>query len=294
MMVSMELHVAEMWTVDASDCLSIAQARGLLDQYPDKNVPKLTAPEGLLVVIRLKKFRDDEGEEMRALIEVEKVNESPLKMKSKTKEEDDEEDDDDEEEEKDTRYETKKNKYSLPDSTADHIRASMMFNPLKRSLSPFCTTHSSSYQIEPECIAIFAPIGSRVSSALSSALVTWRAALQAQGVPEHKGAGRRPTNGNTPSKAHTLSSQGADGDEGESDGSLPLGILRAFVTAIDTYSVADTTGQGSSLSFGLSREGSKGLEDLIFDESIPVSSGTIIAAAAGLRGVPGTGFLSMR
>ena len=82
----------------------------------------------------------------------------------------------------------------------------------------------------------------------------------------------------------------------EEDGMIPLGILRAFVTAIDMYSLGNCTSQGLNLSVRSRRETTSGfeLENILFDENIPVSSLTLIAAASMLNGLPGNGFLVMR
>ena len=94
----------------------------------------------------------------------------------------------------------------------------------------------------------------------------------------------------------TATAKGKNNSNSEYDGSLPIGILRAFIAAIDTYSIADCTGQGLGLSFGLNRDRdiSGGLRDMIFDESIPVTANMIQPAAMKLCGLPGTGFLAMR
>ena len=64
----MEHHVAEMWTIDASDCLSIARDRGYLGLQLSKDLPELTSPKGLLVIIKLKSTKDFEI--MRKLVEI--------------------------------------------------------------------------------------------------------------------------------------------------------------------------------------------------------------------------------
>ena len=326
-MISIEQHVLEMWTVDPTDSLSIAQSKGLLPRSPDKNLPDLCAPEGLLVVLRLRKFEDFESEIEEKEEEEEVVLSKGRKVESgsgpkfgdsKRRDEDDDggdrkgnhdnDEEEEEEEEDESKYKKKTNKYTVTDNTAESIRKSMMFNPLKRSLSPFCTTSTSTslqdtssssstlsaYSLEPECIAIFAPIGSRVSAALSSALVSWRATLRAQDKPEHRGGGGG--RGSAATATATATAKGKNNSNSEYDGSLPIGILRAFIAAIDTYSIADCTGQGSGLSFGLNRDRdiSGGLRDMIFDESIAVTANMIQPAAMKLCGLPGTGFLAMR
>ena len=173
-----------------------------------------------------------------------------------------------------------------------------------------------SYSIDPTCIGIFAPIGSKVSAALTNALVTWRACLRSKNIPEHRGGGgsivlgKSISNRGYGSKKTSIDkkneekrkAENEERDEGkeeegkEEDGLIPLGILRAYVTAIDTYSLANCTSQGLNLSLRSNGDISSGLglENMIFDESIPVSSLTMIAAASMLTGLPGMGFLVMR
>ena len=81
-----------------------------------------------------------------------------------------------------------------------------------------------------------------------------------------------------------------------------MGILRAFVMALDTWSIApaDTSGPGATWGLGgESRPTSTAqisMDDLLYEENIPVSSATLLAAAkqSTQDGVPASGFLAMR
>lgn len=164
------------------------------------------------------------------------------------------------------------------DTKTDCVLKSMMFNPLKRSLSPFCSPSSFTSTtdiIEPVCVAIFAPRGSKISALLRSPLMTWRSTLRSKGLPEHRGG------------------RGYGDVTGRVDGSVPSSILKAFVAAIDSYSIADCSSHGSGFGGGLESAGT-GLEDMLWDESAGASSGTICAAGRELSGLSGTGFLAMR
>lgn len=324
----MEQHVAEMWTIDPAECLAIAHANGLLLHNLDEDgyLPELSAPKGLLVIIRLKTSYDHEiNKKAEVDNEINKCVRSESQFDKYTHEDDDldSEEEEGEDDEETVRQDPSRTiKFSQNHGTEKLIRQSMMFNPLRHSLSPFCpdltlTSQSSvptpviapcptptalspgfSYSIEPTCIAIFAPTGSKVSAALTSALVTWRAALRSQDIPHHRGGGGSKTVDSSGGVA--IRSQGStrivgDKKEKEENGSIPLGILRAFIAAMDMYSIADSTSRGIGLSLGLSRDTSGGLGDIIYDESIAVPATTIVAAAAAnVSGIPGTGFLAMR
>ena len=306
MLICMEQHVAEMWTVDGSECLSLAQALGLV-QTASEEVPEPSVPEGLLVVLRLKQFEEVPlGEGM-----VEAGRQEGKENRSNEGKHDEEEED--EEEEEGGGYGKAR---VVDDVVVSSMRRAMMFNPLQRAMSNLCvgpvnssgsgsgsgsgsnSGSGSDSGSGSQCIALFAPMGTRVFAAISTALVSWRRALRAQDVPEHRGgAGKRPRGG-------------PGGPEGTPEGGLPVGILRAFVIALDAWSIApaDISGPGSMLGMGLggstgssglrlTSSGQMGMDDLVYDESVPVSCATILGAAAAAvarGGLPGSGFLAMR
>jgi hypothetical protein len=294
MTVCMELHVAEMWTVDAEDCLSLAYSKGFAKQTSlssfGNNLPEPSVPEGLLVILRLKQFdqSEEEGEETE--------KDSTYDNESDFKERDDDDDDDI------TDDRTSNSRKNNASKTEENLRKAMMFNPLKRSLPQFCNRNTNTNKnnnekksnnknyVEPQCIAFFVPTGSRAGAALGTALSSWRATLRSIGVPEHRGGGVKQNDFNFNNNNKVKYEDNVD------DGSVPSGILRAFVTAIDSWSIAeDESGQGS-LGFGSgdSSTGRFGLQNTVYDESIPISSDTILEAAKSLSNILGTGFLAMR
>ena len=253
----------------------MAQSRGFIRSSPSSSesefqgLPAPQAPDGLLIIIRLKKFED---------CECDTTIDSDVPSESKNDSEAERDDEDDDTDQDRRRGGSGRTSNATSDSKIDRARKSMMFNPLRRSLSPFCSSSSSSSMIdilEPVCVAIFAPRGSKISAALRSPLMTWRSVLHSKGLPEHRG-GR------------------GEGDvSGGDEGSVPSSVLKAFVATIDSYSIADCSSHGSGFGAGLESAGT-GLEDMIWDESTGASSGTIWAAGRELCGLPGTGFLAMR
>jgi hypothetical protein len=295
--VCMELHVAEMWTVDAQDCLSLAYSKGFGKSSSSRiNLPEPSVPEGLLVILRLKQFNQSEEEEEE---EEEKSDKDSMHGdESDFKEADDDNDDDT----NDNR--TNNSRKNNASNAEENLRKAMMFNPLKRSLSLFCNRNTnknlnknnienernnSSYK-EPHCIAFFVPTGSRASAALGTALPTWRATLRSIGVPEHRGGGVKQNDFNFNNINKLKKYEDVD------DGSVPSGILRALITAIDCWSIAEDESGPGSLGFGSgdSSNGRFGLQNTVYDESIPVSSDSVLKAAKTLSNILGTGFLSMR
>jgi hypothetical protein len=276
-LISFEHNVAEMWTIDASECLTIAQSRGFIrnplsgPESEFRDLPAPQAPDGLLIVMRLKEFQDCECDATTG-IDASSISEDESEA------DDDDADDDDDINVGRRGVGSGRARNTTSDSKMDHVRKSMMFNPLKRSLSPFCSPSSSRSTtdiLEPVCIGIFAPRGSKISAALRSPLMTWRSALRSKGLPEHRGGRSK-----------------VDVSEGET-GSVPSSVLKAFVAAIDSYSIADCSSHGSGFGVGPESAGT-GLEDMIWDESTGSTSGTVCAAGRELSGLPGTGFLAMR
>jgi hypothetical protein len=277
-LISFEHHVAELWTIDASECLTIAQSRGFIRNPPSgpeselRGLPAPQAPDGLLIIIRVNEFRDCECD---TTADIDASNTSQHESEA---EEDDNDDDDDDTNVGRRGGGSRRVKNTTSVTQIDRVRKSMMFNPLKRSLSPFCSPSSSSSTInifEPVCVAIFAPRGSKISAALGSPLLTWRSTLRSKGLPEHRG--RRGE---------------VDVSEGEA-GFVPSSVLKAFIAAIDSYSIADCSSNGSG--FGVSTDSAvTGMEDMIWDESTVATSSTVCAAGRKLSGLPGTGFLAMR
>jgi hypothetical protein len=292
MMICMEQHVAEMWTVDAADCLFLAESRGLTYRASSNpystSLPEIAAPDGLLVIFRLKIFEDDTGDKK-----------SEKKNTSYDNSEFDESKDGLEKED----FSSRRNN----DNSMNSMHETMMFNPLKRSLTSLCyNSHSSDKKItksnaskpsnpnpnpepsEPHYLAFFASSGSKSSAALSSALVTWRTALRSQGIPEHRGGGTM----------RTQYGQNGTNNSSDCDGCIPLSILKAFVTVIDAWSIAgDVSGVGLGAGESLGGLGkaftASGLGDMVYDESIPVSSEALLGASS-ISSIPGTGFLAMR
>jgi hypothetical protein len=288
----MELHVAEMWTVDAQDCLSLAYSKGFGKRSSSgNNLPEPSVPEGLLVIFRLKQFNQSEEEEETN--DKDSIHRDEIDLK---------EADDDDDTNDDRTNNSRRNNAS---SAEEDLRKAMMFNPLKRSLSLFCNRNTnknsnknnsenegnnSSYK-EPQCIAFFVPTGSRASAALGTALPTWRATLRSIGIPEHRGGGVKQNDFNFNNINKLKKYEG-----NVNDGSVPSGILRALITAIDCWSIAEDESGPGSLGFGLgdSSSGRFGLQNTVYDESIPVSSDSVLEAAKSLSNILGTGFLAMR
>ena len=288
MLFSMEHHVAEMWTIDASDCLSIAQSRGLIRapslwNLNTQDLPDPSVAEGYLLIFRLKSSDDFKMETTNSIInksyggEIEEKNvdskhysesnnvkgmHRSLKKTFINKDED-----------------------SDRDSDKDIIE-SMMFNPLKYSLSPLCGPSSgctSDDIIEPQYLAIFVQNGSQLAGMMSCALVTWRHTLRSLNIPQHKGEHKGEEG-----KGKGLSHNGRN-----MDGLIPSSILKAYVAAIGTCAMTTTDSSSSSNHF--SREETKyDTNSISSSENIPLSARTVLAAGTSLSALPGTGFLSMR
>jgi hypothetical protein len=274
-LISFEHHVAELWTVDASECLTIAQSRGFIRNPPSgpeselRGLPAPQAPDGLLIIIRLNEFQDCECD---TTADIDASN----TLQHDSEAEEDGDDDDTNVGRRGGGSRRVKNTTSV--TQIDRVRKSMMFNPLKRSLSPFCSPSSSSSNInifEPVCVAIFAPRGSKISAALGSPLLTWRSTLRSKGLPEHRGG-----------RGEVYASE-------REAGSVPSSVLKAFIAAIDSYSIADCSSNGSGLKVSTD-SAVTGMEDMIWDESTGATSSTVCAAGRELSGLPGTGFLAMR
>ena len=287
--------------VDASECLSLAQTMGLIRSNGDnETLPEPSVPDGLLVILRLKQFdesavdiqhnlRTMEANQAAAAVQEGKENRR-TNYEEKNRDDDDEEDDDD-----DDTYHRKPTQPLVDDVTITSMRTAMMFNPLKRALSNLCTDDQTGSQ----CIALFAPMGTRISAAISTALISWRAALRSQDIPEHRGQGNKRT---TTSSATTITGTSPNRGIESVEGSVPMGILRAFVTALDTWSIAPADTSGPGATWGLGGESRPvstaqiSMDDLLYEENIPVSSATLLAAAkqSTQGGVPASGFLAMR
>lgn len=279
MLFSMEHHIAEMWTIDASDCLSIAQSRGLIRQPSPWNLgtqdlPDPSVAEGYLLIFRFKSSDDFNTERN------EKIEEKDV-------------DSDDYGENINVRGMHRNLKKASIDrernkEREEDIVESMTFNPLKHSLSPLCSPSSGCAShdiIEPQYLAIFVQNGSQLAAMMSSALATWRQTLRSLSIPHHKGED---------SKGQGLSQTGRGRNM---DGLIPSSIFRAYVAAIGTcaMAMAMTMTDSSSSSYHFSREETKyDTNSMSSSENIPLSARTILAAGTSLSALPGTGFLSMR
>ena len=142
------------------------------------------------------------------------------------------------------------------DVAATSMRRVMNFNPLHRALSSLFVGPGAA-----DCVAFFAPAGTRVLAAVTTALVSWRAALRAHDVPEHRGgAGSRRA-----PAARGGGGGAAPGGAGGADGAVPAGILRAFAAAVDAWSVAPADSSGATWgglgALGASAEAAAGAMD---------------------------------
>lgn len=264
--------MAEMWTLDCSDLIHLAHSRGILQKtntpIGQKILPELTAPDGFMIIFRLKTSQElcsSEGT----------VSESDNNSEGSYGEEKSSQ------QYRDTRERSRPTSAEDASSSNKRVTDSRTYNPLQQSLSPFCLPSSNSSDvIEPTYLGIFAPTGSKLSAALSSCLISWRAALQSLDIPVHRGNSR-----STREKDSALGC----------DGAVPSSMILAFISAIDANSLADCLSQGTGFgSSGDSEGDGKGFRSVLHDESIPVSANAMLAAAADEHGFPGTGFLSMR
>ena len=276
---------------------------GLIRSNGDNDtLPEPSVPDGLLVILRLKQFDESNqpSVDMQRTLEASQAAAAAQEGKENRRSnyEEKNHDDDDEDDDDDDTYHRKRAQPLVDDITITSMRTALMFNPLKRALSNLCTDDQTGSQ----CIALFAPMGTRISAAISTALISWRAALRSQDIPEHRGQGvKRAT---TTSSATSITATGTSPNRGiESvEGAVPVGILRAFVTALDTWSIAPADTSGPGATWGLGGESrpvstaQTSMDDLLYEENIPVSSATLLTAAkqSTQDGVPASGFLAMR
>lgn len=287
MLFSMEHHIAEMWTIDASDCLSIAQSRGLIRapspwNLGTQDLPDQSVAEGYLLIFRLKSSKDFKTKTTNSVIDKSYVGEMEEKnVDSKHYEESNNV--------KGMHRNIKKTSIDTDkdlDKEKDRdIVESIMFNPLKHALSPLCGPSSgctSDDIIEPEYSAIFVQNGSQLAGMMRCSLVTWRHTLRSLNIPQHKG--EEGQEGKDKGLSHTGRNV---------DGLIPSSILKAYVAAIGTCAMTMTDSSPSSSHF--SREETKyDTNSMSSYEHIPLSAGTVLAAGTSLSALPGTGFLSMR
>jgi hypothetical protein len=273
MMFSMEHHIAEMWTIDATDCLTIAQSRGLIRSPSPWNLgtqdlPELSVSEGFLLIFRLKSSDDHKMEMFNPTND--KVHRGDNEEKNATS----------------STYEdsdrvkptnTNRKNSSLEKSASSDIEKSMMFNPLKLSLSPLCSPSSGCRLddvIEPQCLAMYVQNGSKLAAMTSSALLAWRHTLESLDIPQHKGEG----------KVQSLAGR-------DYSGLIPSSILKAYVSAIGTCALSSTSSQSSHFS---DEETKYSMTCIACGENISLSARTVLAAGTSQSGLPGTGFLTMR
>lgn len=273
MLFSMEHHIAEMWTIDATDCLTIAQSRGLIRNRSPWNLgtqdlPDPSVSEGFLLIFRLKSsddhmidtFNPSNDKVHRGDNQEKNANLSTYEECDRVKP-----------------TQTNRKNSSLGESSESDIEKSMMFNPLKFSLSPLCSPSSGCRLddvIEPECLAIFVQNGSKLAAMTSSALMTWRHTLESLDIPQHKGEG----------KVQSLGGR-------DCSGLIPSSILKSYVSAIGTCALSSTSSQSSQFSDG---DIKYSMTSMSCSENIPLSASTVLAAGTSQSGLPGTGFLAMR
>ena len=273
MLFSMEHHIAEMWTIDASDCLTIAQSRGLIREPSPWNLgtqdlPDLSVSEGFLLIFRLKSSDDHMMETFNPTNHKAHGGDNEEKNATLSNYE-----------ESDRVKPTHKNRTnsSLDKSPESDIEKSMMFNPLKVSLSPLCSQSSGCRLddvIEPQCVAMYVQNGSKLVAMTSSALITWRHTLESLDIPQHKGEG----------KVQSLGWK-------DYSGLIPSSILKAYVSAIGTCALSSTSSQNSHFS---TEDTKYSMTSMSCNENVPLSARTVLAAGTSKSGLPGTGFLAMR
>ena len=157
-MISMETHVSEMWTVDGYDAFLMAQSEGLI-QRPKKGIipllPEPTVPEGLLVVLRLKSGVElamtsfDDEKTITSRKSATQQNEQMSRIPFPNGDESSNEYDVDEVEEveegngsaeadKDSDPNSVNEKSNSDKDVLSTLRRLMAFNPLTRSLPSYC------------------------------------------------------------------------------------------------------------------------------------------------------------
>jgi hypothetical protein len=273
MLFSMEHHIAEMWTIDATDCLTIAQSRGLIRNPSPWNLgtqdlPDPSVSEGFLLIFRLKSSDDHIMETFNPTNDevIGGDNEEKNATTSAYEESD-----------RVKPTHTNRKNSSLDKSAESDVENSLLFNPLKVSLSPLCSPSSGCRfddVIEPQCLALFVQNGSKLAAMTSSALMTWRHTLESLDIPQHKGEG----------KVQSLGGR-------DYSGLIPSSILKAYVSAIGTCALSSTSSQSSHFS---DEETKYSICSVACSENVPLSARTVLAAGTSLSGLPGTGFLAMR
>ena len=264
MLFSMEQHIAEIWTVDASDCLNIAQSRGLIRKpspwnLGSQDLPDPSVAEGYLLIFRLKSS-------VKFLMEQSNLTKNNKLYGGGSNQNEE------------NNHVEQMHRNDKKSSKQRSVEESTTINPLKHSLSPLCSPSlgcSSDDVIEPQYLAIFVKNGSKVASMLSCALMTWRHALRSHDIPQHKGEGK---------------DQSRSGSDYE--GLIPTSILKAYVAAIGTCALTDSS---NSQSNQFSNEETKfSMNSMSSNENFPISARTVLAAGACRSGLPGLGFLAMR
>jgi len=227
----------------------------------------------LLVVLRLKRFDDgttpeDGGKENR--------RDRPRRDGGDGDEEDDEDDDDRIKGDGKRRSGAAAAAAGVDEDTASAMRNAMRFNPLHRALSPLFTASSAAATAGAgagavaDCVAFFAPAGTRVSAAVTTALGSWRAALRAHDIPDHRGSAgtKRSANNNRGNAAANTAAAAA-----AAPGAVPVGILRAFAAAVDAWSLAPADSSGATWgglgALGASAEAAAGaMDDLVYVDDV--------------------------
>ena len=278
-LISFEVHVEQMWTVDLQDCheraldlISSSNSRGEDDEDGD-GATSLSTGAGLLVVIQLKSFSADAiASRLASRTEEERRDAESLQQELDARrarmaaghvdvlgELDADEDDDDGDFSR-VSAELRNKRRREEELVSVLTKKVLQFNPMSRSL-PLVSNDGSIGSLGGEAkeslnLALVVPSSSKSSQDMARAITAWRNSLRLHDLPDHKGADNVP---------------------------LPPTILRSFALYMDhMHREGALGGNGTSPGIGNTyRMGPSLLAKTVLSASIPVHMGSVDVLGQG-------------
>lgn len=282
-LVSFEVHVEQMWTVDLQDCHAralelISSSSGGEEDEDGDNSTSLSTEAGLIVVIQLKSFSSDavasrlasRTEEEQRDVEAlqQELDARRARMAAGHVDVLGELDADEEEDAGDyasrENAEMRNRRRREEELVSVLTKKALQYNPLSRSLplvaSSDCNGGLGGEAKESLCFAFVVPSSSKYSHDMARAIAGWRASLRLHDLPDHKGSDKAP---------------------------LPPTILRSFALYMDHMhresahggsGATTVTGPGSGTTY---RMGPSFMAKAVLPTSVPVQMGLIDVLGQG-------------
>ena len=146
--------------------------------------------------------------------------------------------------------------FRLKELDGEAVPGLFHYNPLSKAL-PFLSCNGGNNDATARHIAFFVRTGCRAAAAMTTACAAWRVACRVNDVQEHRGA----------------------------DVGLPVGILKAFVAAIDVWGFSGASSE--------EKQGELTYSPTDISSELLVSAGSLLTQNPKLS-VVGLGFLPMR